>query len=262
MSAPQLFYWPNVKDNKAAIAPLQSVGDNMIMRLTSNLPNMPSTPGNTSTIWQYNQIIRSVSFTSEDNLAGMEIIVTGLSAPVETDGQPSGPFEVFSETIDAGPNADTVQTTRIYKRVDQIRTTAPTGINQLSAGYGSFGMFPYIFLNLNQSAPQHWSFSTQSFGAIEDDPVTYDPFVSLNKPDIINTQFGNLTPMRYPLSAFPLSEGGSVPATINFRYSNLDFFANTSFATMFWVLVEMGDTPVWDNETELYLTFVQQGIAQ
>jgi len=252
MSQASVIFWPDTASNEATIAPLQVVGDDHIIKITSNLPNMPNVPVNNSGIYVYDHMLRTVRLTSVANLSGINISITGLSSPIDVDGNPLlSVMELFTETI-PGPNAGSVETARIYQQINAITTDADTGVDEISVGFGVRGITAYIFLNLNSSAPMWAGYQGQPIDATIN--FDYQFYASMTKPETVNTIYGNIMPFPQQLPAFALL--GAVQHNNNSVTTNI----NTQVQLPVIVWATINDTSVLPNSS-FYFTVVQQGLT-
>jgi len=258
MSITSQIFWPSFNDNVATIAPLQTVGADLTVKIRSNQPNQPNVSVNDSGVYYYNSMLRTVSINSVHNWAATNFFITGLSAPVDGNGNPSETLSVFTETI-PGPNPAPSETARVYARIDSITTSTPIPDPfPISVGFGTHGITAYTFLNMDVSPPQHWAFQGQPINAAAGFRYTF--YGSLTVPEIINTQYGNLTPFPHPIPSFPLL---AAPASVlNTLISNLSGQANLSlypFIRLGWANINDSGG---DGNASFYYTFYQQGIAR
>lgn len=268
MSHPTVIYWPSYGSSEGAIAPSQEVIDdgngNFIVRIISNQPNMPNVPVNNSGIYYMQSMIRKIIFNTNGNLTGVNITIKGLSCPVDTEGNPTETLTEFTETI-AGPNIGVwVETLRIYSRVDSITLSAATGVGiTLSAGLGRSGITAYVYLNLNNAPPQHWTLQ----GALSNDnpQFAYGFYMSLTRPETINYNQGNLIPYPYTIPTFLVGEGitdGSSYLVSNFNNTVIGGPKTqcSPVANIVWASIEDASGDPKDS-SDFYFTYVQQGIA-
>ena len=103
--------------NTTAISPAQTPGGASIFTQTSNPSILP--------------VPSVISLTSAGNVSAVNFTITGLDA--------SG--TAISETI-AGPNANTVFTTKVFASVEKVFNSAALG-SSTSVGYGSTVTLPY-----------------------------------------------------------------------------------------------------------------------
>lgn len=271
MSISSHIFWPDAASNEATIAPLQSVGADLTVKIQSNQPNMPNVPVNNSGIYYYNSMLRTISFNSASDLQamGVRFTVTGLSAPVDGDGNPTETLSVFTEGPINAPNPDPTFSARVYARIDSIKTSVPIPDPfQVSVGFGTKGITSYIFLNMDVSPPQHWAIQGQPSDASA--ALAYDFYGSLSVPETINTLYGNLTPFptvipqhipSFPLTALAIDTDILISNTSNFYNSST--FPFPSMVRMLWANVNDGsNTALVASTSSLYFTFYQQGIAR
>lgn len=271
MSHSTVIYWPSYSESQEAIAPSQEVIDdgngNFIVRIISNQPNMPNVPVNNSGIYYMQSMLRTLSFESSGNLSGLQITIKGLSCDVDNEGNPTETLTEITEII-TGPTAGSggrVSTNRLYARVDSITLSAATGIGvTLSAGLGRSGITAYVYLNLNNAPPQHWTLQGAPYGNSTD--FKYAFYMSLTKPETINYNQGNLIPYPRAIPAFMVGE--EVTDGEKYLISNLtnhvdgnQTSACSAIASIVWASIEDNTADPKSASTEFYFTCVQQGIA-
>jgi hypothetical protein len=252
MSHPKVIFWPNVENNVATIAPLQVVGDDLTVQINSNQPNMPNVPVNNSGVYIYQDMLRTVSITSPNDLSAISFFIMGLSSPLDENGNPVlSTVELDTETILVGPNNGTVLTTRVYQQIYSITTDIATGTDQVSVGFGSGGITAYTFLNLNSSAPQAVQLQGQVVNG--NDNFNYQFYASMTKPEIINTNYGTVTPFPQPIPAFPV---GTLNTNVNIQVPLVGPQA------IIWAQISDATNPASDSVTSFYFTIIEQGITR
>lgn len=275
MSHPTVIYWPDFLTSAQEIAPAQIVADdgnnNFIVRIRSNAGNMPNVPVNNSGIYYMPHMIRKLSFGATADLSGLNIIIRGLSCPVDgITGNPTQVLTVADEVV-TGPTAGVAgrtATTRIYARVDSIILSGNTGANQIYVGLGRSGITNYVYMNLNNSAPQHWTL--QGNPTNNNAGFLYSFYMSLTRPETINYNQGNLIPFPQSIPAFLI---GAAQTGGNYLVSNfdnkvigkngVDTTVCSPIANIIWANINDTTAPgeVQPN-TGFYFTCIQQGIAQ
>lgn len=143
MSYPIVIPWLPSTGNLAAIAPLQTLAAAGALTIVANVPNLPNSP------YKFDRVARAVSLTSAGDDSGVNFTITGIGSAVDGDGNPTQIFGPIFEEI-AGPNADTVSTTKIFTQVNSITTNAAVP-EDVSAGFGEFGITDYVFLDYNRT---------------------------------------------------------------------------------------------------------------
>lgn len=253
MSLHSVKFWPSANDNLATIAPLQVVGADLTVKIASNLPNMPNVSVNNSGVYQYKDMIRTISITSASNLAAINFTITGLASVQDTVGNPLNCIQVISEVV-AGPNASTVQSVNLYSRIDSITTSVPTGAGQVSVGFGKKGITDYSFPNLNTSPPQHWAIQGQPVDATV--TFNYQFYLSQTFPEVINDQQGNVTPYPAYIPGFSLTGSASHADPSYFPTAG----TGIGIARMVWTNID--DSGAGNGNAKFYQTFIQQGITR
>lgn len=239
MSKPEVLYWAPQSGNLAAIAPVQSLDAAGALTIVSNQNNSQVS---TNGPYVFNGCKRTVSFTSANNNAGVNLTITGYGSAINANGNPLDPnFSLITEVI-AGPNANTVSTANIYKSI--VSVTANGAVNAVSIGFGDKGVTDYIFLDYNRTA----FYATCQVQLIEQSALTYTTFVTLTKPQTPNIQFGNLDNFPYALAEFPITD------MIDEETDQIAQIPYPVVAT--WVTIK-------DNtgaDEALYFTVLQQGL--
>jgi hypothetical protein len=301
MSKAQFIVWQPSSANTATIASLQTLvaAGNLVLN-TNTLPNnVGAFPNNTIPYGSYyfNQVVRSLSFTSANDLSGVEITINGLGSPVypsiTTDssrdinqfgigkiaqmcnitqlgvtsintigynanletisvnsvGNPTQPVDTpIQETITAGPNANTIYSEYIYSRIDSISVNG--AVQDISVGFGSFGITTYLFPDLNRKA---WYANVNS-QVLEQTNLTYTCYVSPNTPYVPGTN-GTFLPFTYfttdPIPAFPV-------LLMQNATTNVTQILITPMSTIWWVVT---DNLVENADETAIFTLVQQGIS-
>jgi hypothetical protein len=235
----QVRHWLPFSSNRRTISPLQDYAEAGNLILQSNQPNsLTSNAGP----YVYDDVIRSVSFTSLNDLSDITITVKGIGSPVtpgniENSGNPIGLIQSISEQL-SGPDGGTVETAYIYKQIDSI--TIDDAANGLSVGFGTFGITDYVFHDNNVTS---WDISYQ--GAINNqETLQYTIYNSLTNPQTINSQFGNLTNYPFQIPAFLLGDVNSADNQLLTRIHPV---------AMSWATVKATESE------DFYFTVVQQG---
>lgn len=278
MSHPTIIYWPSYRSSVQAIARAQTVADdgngNFKVQITSNQPSMPNVPVNNSGVYYMPSMLRQVSIGTlgPNDLSGLQVTIKGLSCAFDRGGT-GNPLEVLTdfEEVIQGPGVGSGSrsaTNRLYARVDSITLSAATGVDEITVGLGREGITAYIYLNLNNAPPQHWTLQ----GA-PSDPANveflYAFYMSLSRPETIDYNRGNL--IKYPLNAIPAFLIGEERAGGNYLVSNFDNqvlssndpqgFRSSPVANIVWAAINDTTQDPETSNTAFYFTCVQQGIA-
>jgi hypothetical protein len=278
MSHPTIIYWPSYRASFQEIARAQTVADNgngnFKVQITSNQPNMPNVPVNNSGVYYMPSMLRTLSFGSEGgDLSALQITIKGLSCAYDA-GATGNPIEVLTDSEETiqGPTIGSggrVFTGRLYARVDSITLSAGTGVNEITVGLGRAGITAYIYLNLNNAPPQHWTLQ----GAPSDPgnvQFFYGFYMSLTRPETIDYNKGNLIP--YMFNYIPAFLIGAEQSGGNYLVSNFDnqvlstndpqnFNRCSPIANIVWAAILDNTTDPETANTAFYFTCVQQGIA-
>ena len=235
MSYPVVVRWEPVTGNTAAISSLQDYPGAGNLILNSNVSNSSISYYGP---YIYNKVIRTVSFTSVNNLSGVTITINGLGSAVDANGNPTQSLGTsITETL-AGPNANTVNTVHIFKQIDSISINGAAA--GLSAGFGPSGICEYILVDYNRVG---WYASYQT-AIYNRTTLTHTVYITLTKPEV-PTYEGNLKP--YP-EVIPAFEIGTVDSTVN-------QLLNTAYPiVMCWATIK-----ATSGET-FYFTALEQGI--
>lgn len=266
MSHPTTLNWLPVAGNLAAIAPLQSLTAAGPVDINSNLPFMPNVPVNTSGIYEFNKVARSVSITSANNNAGVVFTITGFGYAITPVGVPpfadftiSSIYQPITTTI-TGVNNNTVQNLGfVFKKITSI--TASAAFTNISVGFGSYGITDYIFTDYNR---HYWNLSVGAYNPIGN-TISYTFYGSLIKPEEPNSYFGNLDVFPYilPANKLPLPGAGAYPLT-----TSVTVIPVTNPYSVIWATIVDGTvvSPApsiiaapGGKTNSLYITTVQQG---
>lgn len=253
MSLPYVIYWPPSNGNTGAIASTQALTEAGNLTLNTNIPNIlsanPSTTVNTGGPYIFNGIARAVSITSTANLSGLTITIYGIGSPVDTDGNPTFPFE-FSEDTIIGPNNSTVQSDYIFTQVNSISIDGAA--SNISAGFGTSGITQYIFPDYNKTG-WYASCSAQVISPVD---LTYTGYMSLNKPNIPGTNGQELSYKELygeNIPAFPIST--------DMTGANDNQIANFSNQPVSSIWLSIKDNNLANAGESLVFTVLQQGIV-
>lgn len=250
MTNPRTYHWPSVASNVATIASLQTVAANAQVVINSNLPYAQTVPVSNSGIYLYTDMLRTVSFTSTANISGVTFTINGLSTAVDGNGNPTGQLVNTTETR-TGPNANTVQTTRLYSQINSITTGNPgTGANTVSVGFGYNGITSYMVLNTNSHSPQQWTALAQPLNAA----ATFDwtIFASVTRNIVYP-----ISPSDPVFATAPLPP--LFPIQIGTGNNTGSSFPQTEVMSMLWATIGTTNAGVNGN-SEFYFTVLQQGI--
>lgn len=236
MSQPVVRYWASATANLSTISSLQNYSGAGNVIINSNLPNSPI-----STYGPYvfdSNVARSIAFTSLLNLSARNLTVKGLGSAVDGSGNPTQPLNTSITEVIAGPNANTVNTTNIWTRIDSI--TIDGAANGLQVGFGNKGILGYIFPDYDVIT---WDATVQA-AVYNRTTLTYTVYQTLTKPEMPNLA-GNLTPYPKAIPAFSIGTvGGFANQLITFP----------SPVVMTWATIAAAASE------EVYFTFLQQGI--
>lgn len=180
MSAPRIITWLPI--NPTLIAPTQALAAAGNLQLNSKVPTLP----NGSFI--YDKVIRQVRLISTGN-TGITFTITGIGSPTvngDGTGNPTQVVGLISENIVALAANTPKNSVNIYQQV--ISITASAAVPNISAGSGPSGITDFVFLNTN-SAIGLAKCSLQFLNRVTMDATAY---ISLNKPQIIDQNAGNL----------------------------------------------------------------------
>ncbi len=165
--------------------------------------------------------MRTISFTSADDLSTITIVISGSSNGA-----------TITETITGGPNNNTIYSTKCYSTITQIQITVGTATN-LSAGSGDGTVIPYTF-GARVAAP--FSCGQDSFGAF----ITNEDSVNID----INGTYRELVPMEI-LTLLSDPQGGVFEINNGFSASRQLTSAETrGLKTIFFIINSTGANPV------------------
>lgn len=236
MSQPTVIYWAPVTGNTAVISSLQNYSGAGNLTLNSNVPNSPISNNGP---YVYDGVARTVSFTSANNLSARTITITGIGSAVDANGNPTQSLgTVITETL-SGPNANTVNSAKIYKQIDSISINGAA--NALSVGFGASGIGTFTYTDYDRTG---WYASCQT-AVYNRTTLTHTVYLSLTKPETIDYKYGNLIAYPQAIPTFPL---GAVDSAVS------QLLAISIPVVLAWVNVKAtaGDS--------MYFTVLQQGI--
>lgn len=236
MSLATNIVWSPSSSNTDVISSLQNYSGAGNMIINSNEFTSQVTK---SGPYRFEHVLRTVSFTSANDLSSRNITINGIGSAVDANGNPTQPLNTpVSETI-SGPNANTVYTSTIYRQIDSISIDGAA--NGLSAGFGKSGITTYVFPDYDRTG-WYASFQTAIYNHTT---LTHTVYVSLTKPDVFSPTTGKFIPYPYEIPAFPI---GTVDSAVNQLIS-----------TQYPLAVCWANIKNNDDET-LYFTVLQQGI--
>jgi len=236
MSQPRVIVWAPASSNTATISSLQNYTGAGNLILNSNQPNSPiSTYGP----YVYDGVARKISFTSANNLSGVNLTINGLGSAVDGNGNPTGSVSSPIVEIIAGPNANTIQSANIYTQINSIAISGAA--NGLSAGFGNAGITQYMMMDYDRTG---W-YTTYQTAVYNRTTLTHTVYVSATKPYVINYNQGNISPYALAIPAFSV---GAVAAT-----------TNQLLTTAYPVAITWANIQANAGET-LYFTVLEQGI--
>lgn len=242
----QIIHWPSAVDNDATIASLQSLAAAGDLALNFSLSNAQTSR---DAAFVYNNMARTVGLTSANNLAGVNFTVTGLGSAVDASGNPTQPLNTPISEVIAGPNANTVYTTHIFTSITNIATSAAAAA--VSAGFGDSGIIGYIFPDYNKI---FWGLSA-TMQVIAQATLTYEVYVSLNKPEYPDPIYGKFDPFA-PLLLTPPVGVPAFPVTATTTVAANNLYYLPSPVAMIWATVAANTT----IHEEAYFTVLQQGL--
>lgn len=182
MSSPKVISWLPL--NPTLIAPTQALTAAGNLQLNSRVTNLPQ--GN----FIYDKVIRRVSLVSTGNTAAT-FTITGIGSPTVNGDGTGNPTQVLGlidppETI-VGLVANIPKySVNIYSQIISISVSAP--IANISAGSGPDGITDFVFLNTNSVI----GLAKCSLQFLNNATMTATAYISLNKPQIIDQNAGNL----------------------------------------------------------------------
>jgi hypothetical protein len=236
MSQPVVRYWASANDNIATISPIRDYTGAGNVEINSNLPNSPiSTYG--PYVFDANTA-RSLSFSSVNNLSARNLTITGLGSALDASSNPTQPLYTAITDVVAGPNANTIYTTKIWTQIDSI--TIDGAANGLLVGFGDKGITRFIFPDFDVIT---WDATVQA-AVYNRTTLTYTIYQTLTKPEV-PTLAGNLQPYPLTIPAFPI---GAVDGFTN------QLITYPSPVVMTWATIENA------ADEEMYFTFLQQGL--
>ncbi len=260
MSQPTSIWWVPCVGNENSIAALQDVaiGGNVILNSADK-----STPGT----FTYNKMIRSIIFTSPDDLTGVTFVISGIGSEVDIDGNPTHILSPITEEIVGadGGIGDIAQSFNIYSKITSILITTtplspPVPATNLIVGFGQFGITDYVFFGYSRIAAPLSAFSLQF---VDRDSIESRVYYSLNKaeyPDI--SQGGVLVPFGTEngeyitfIPGFQPTQTGSPPVD---PYTQNTAMQVLGAITIIWATIK--ETSL-NNKDSLYFTFLQPGIS-
>ncbi len=183
MSGPKVITWLPI--NTTLIAPSQSLA------AAGNLVLNSSVPGLRQGAFIYDKVIRKVQLTTSGNEAAVSFTITGIGTPIDpVTKNPTGVVGLISETIVNGPIAGApVNSVNIYQKI--ISISANAAVVNIAAGSGPDGITDFVFLNYN-SVYGGTNFSIQIVNPILVPGIAATTYVSLNRPQIVDINAGNL----------------------------------------------------------------------
>jgi hypothetical protein len=153
-------------------------GGNLV--LNSKVPTQPQGP------FIYDKVIRQVQLTSTGDESGVQFTITGIGSPVDTNGNPTQVIALISEVVIGPTSVLPTNSANIYQQV--ISISANAAVDNISVGSGPDGITDFIFLDYNKSIGQA-NVSVQFVDFVD---ISTTGYMSLNKPQYIDIDFGNL----------------------------------------------------------------------
>ncbi len=206
MAQPRVYTWPAA--SAVAISQLQTTvaAGSLLINGTLAISDYPMAPNYVPFIG----ISRTVSLTSANNLAGVNVTVTGTYRG-----------NVVSETR-VGPNANTVYTTQLFDTVTAVSVSAAAAA--ISVGSGTTGRTNWYDYNYHATVASQTQqvvvtgAITYSFSTTLDDiqtiaaPTVFTPIAAMTAAT--TSQFATIVgPLRFSNITISASAGGSLVAT-------------------------------------------------
>lgn len=213
MSQPRIISWLPI--NATLIAPSQALAVAGNLQLNSSIPGQPQGA------FIYDKVIRQVRLISTGNTA-VTFTITGIGSPVDANGNPTQVVSLISEDIVALVANTAKNSVNIYQKV--ISISASAAVANISAGSGPNGITDFVFLNTNSvigftnCAIQFLNFAT----------IAATGYISLNKPQIIDQNAGNLITspfLAYEFIAFSTGHANiftQIPIPISIVWLNVE----------------------------------------
>jgi hypothetical protein len=178
MSHPRVISWLPI--NTELIAYSQSVEADSNLALNSSVPGQPKGE------FIYDKVIRQVQLTSTGDESAVQFTITGIGSPVDANGNPTQVVSLISEVVSGPTNVLPTNSVNIYQKVISISPNAD--VDNISAGSGPNGITDFIFLDYNKTNGQ----ANVSIQFISPTTISATGYVSLNKPQEIDINYGNL----------------------------------------------------------------------
>jgi len=218
----------NVPDSSIASGQNTSA-NNQNLVLNSTVPNLPQGP------YIYDRVVRSIIIYCTTNVA---CVVTGIGSPVDTTNKnPTQALGTVTENITI-TDSISQESDNIYSQILSI--TVSTAVNGISAGFGTFGITDYVFLDYNRKIFQ----ANVQLQFATGDTANGNVYQSLTKPYII-TPDGDVNNFQ-PIPAFPVTLTEVNPNQIGTLLSPV---------ALTWATITGTTT------TPIYFTVLQQGIS-
>ncbi len=214
MGIPVTFTWPAA--SATSVAALQTFGTAGSLSLNGSQSQLLR-PDSPATYINLNNIFRTITLTSTNNLSAVNFTVTGLNS--------SG--SVASETI-AGPTSNTVSTTGFFQTVTSI--TFDAAVTAVSAGTGQTGQTGWFTYDM------HCNNANLGISVSISGTINYS----------VQTTMDNLNQTSSPVLFTPITAmtAATTNQTTNFispiRFSNVKINSSTGAATLKAVYVQQG----------------------
>lgn len=228
MSHPRVISWLPI--NTELIAPGQSLSAEGNLVLNSSVPTQPKGP------FIYDEVIRQVQLTTTGDESGVQFTITGIGSEVDTNGNPTEVIKLISEVVTGPTNVLPTNSSNIYKQV--ISISANDAVGNISVGSGANGITDFVFLDYNKSFGQ----ANSAIQFIDTVNIMATSYISLNKPQYIDINFGNL-------KSSPFLAIEDIPETQEDTFTALPMPIS-----VVWLSIK-------DTTTDsLYFTVLQQGV--
>jgi len=236
MSHPSVIYWPPSTGTGFinAIANTQTIGNGENFVLNSN--------AGVQGVYAFDKILRTVSINGSASLLGITFLISGIGAPVDSEGNPLQILGPITETI-VGIASNIAVSLNVYTQINSITVISGGPTPPTQVGLGPSGITQYTFLNYNSYIGQ--ANCTVQF--INQSTLEATVYGSLNRPEFPNPE-GFLEP-------FGIEAGVFIPAfNLNGPSTTNQFIGLSLPLTIIWLNV--ADT----LSDSLYFTVLKQGI--
>ena len=173
------------------IAPSQALAAPGNLSLNSKVPGQPSGA------FVYDKVIRVIRLTSTQDVSAINFTVTGIGTEVDANGNPTGVVRFMNDEVIQGPtNVLPRSSARIYQQIISISADAP--VANISVGSGASGITDFVFLNYKSV----YGAANCSIQFVDFVNISATGYVSLNKPQMINYNAGNLASSPFMANEF------------------------------------------------------------